>query len=104
MRRQLRWKDERKHKGIHCLFIQTCPSISPPSSAEAGILSEASKHVDFSLALTKLAHGTPGVNELVFDREGWRGGGGSFPHSPDLSPSQCWNKKLHFSDFQRQIS
>lgn len=46
------------------------------SSAEDGILSEASKHVDFSLAPTKLAHGTGGVNELVFDREGWRGGGG----------------------------
>lgn len=27
MRRRLWWKDERVHKGIHCLFIQTCPSI-----------------------------------------------------------------------------
>lgn len=68
------------HKGTHCLFIQTCPSISPPFSAEAGILSEASKHVDFSLALTKLAQGAPGVNELVFDREGWRGGEGKGVH------------------------
>ncbi|KAI9545826.1 hypothetical protein NQZ68_033308 [Dissostichus eleginoides] len=41
--------------------------MSPPSSAETGILSEASKHVDFSLAQTKLAHGAGGVNELVCD-------------------------------------
>lgn len=54
------------------------PSISPPSSAEAGILSGASKHVDFSLALTRLAHGAAGVNELVFDSEGWSGWRGRF--------------------------
>lgn len=101
MRRHLQLKDVRMHKGTLCLFIQTCRSIS------SGILSEAGKHVDFSLALTELAHGAAGVNELVFDREGWRGGegrGGSYPHSPDLSPSSCWYKKFHFPDFQRQIS
>lgn len=42
--------------------VFVCPSV-------CSILSEACKHVDFSPALTMLAHGAGGVNELVCDRE-----------------------------------
>lgn len=79
---------------------------------EAGILSQASKHVDFSLALTKLAHGARGVNELVFDqgrlrrRRGDEGGGGEAGGGHfhiDLHTGQV-KKKLRFSDLQDQIT
>ncbi|KAK1894572.1 Fibroblast growth factor receptor 3, partial [Dissostichus eleginoides] len=52
------------------ISAEAIPLFSPSSpgrllsNAETGILCEASKHVDFSLAQTKLAHGAGGVNEL----------------------------------------
>lgn len=67
-----------------CLSRRVPPCLHRPP-VEAGILSKACKHVDFSLALTKLARGARGVNELVFDQgqlrrrrgdEGGRGEGG----------------------------
>lgn len=61
-----------------------CPDVFPPPSAqEASILSGgASKHVDFSLARAELAAGAPGVNELMFNGEVWRGGREGEPSGP----------------------
>lgn len=71
----LRCEAERTHKGV-CVY----PDLSPCLSQD-GIFSETSKHVDFSLTLTVLAHRPGEVNELVFDREGRRGGVLSFQSS-----------------------
>lgn len=57
------WQDEDRQGDA--MFIYSDVSL---------FFSGASKHVDFSLALTKLAHGAHGVNELVLD-VGWAVGG-----------------------------